>query len=54
MSKVMWTAMGKLVPQLPGVINFAYDLYFRHVIARWKGISERYTLCHQNMTLFIV
>jgi hypothetical protein len=34
----MWAPMGKLVPQLPGVVTFAYDLRFRHVIARWKGI----------------
>jgi hypothetical protein len=32
--------LGKLVPQLPGVVTFAYDLHFRHVIAHWKGISE--------------
>jgi hypothetical protein len=30
--------LGKLVHQLPGVVTFAYDLRFRHVIARWKGI----------------
>jgi hypothetical protein len=29
--------MGKLVPQLLGVVTFAYDLHFRHVIAHWKG-----------------
>jgi hypothetical protein len=39
---------GKLVHQLPGVVTFAYDLCFRRVIARWKGIFENYTLCHQN------
>jgi hypothetical protein len=49
MPKLMWAPMGKLVPQLP-VINFAYDLCFRHVIARWKGIFEKYTLHHQNLT----
>jgi len=43
----------KLVFQLPGVVTFAYDLCFRHVIARWKGILERYTLCHQDLTLYI-
>jgi hypothetical protein len=32
--------LGKLVHQLPGVVNFAYDLCFRHVIACWKGIVE--------------
>jgi hypothetical protein len=30
--------LGKLVHQLPGVVTFAYDLRFRRVIARWKGI----------------
>ena len=32
--------LGKLVHQLPGVITFAYDLCFRHMIARWKGIVK--------------
>ena len=32
--------LGKLVHQLPGVVTFAYDLRFRHVIARWEGIIE--------------
>jgi hypothetical protein len=32
--------LGKLVHQLPGVITFAYDLCFRRMIARWKGIIE--------------
>jgi hypothetical protein len=32
--------LGKLVHQLPGVVTFAYDLHFRRVIARWKGIIE--------------
>jgi hypothetical protein len=32
--------LGKLVHQLPGVVTFAYDLRFRHMIARWKGIIE--------------
>jgi hypothetical protein len=50
----MWAPMGKLVPQLPGVVTFAYDLHFRHVIAHWKGIFENYTLCHQTLTLSIV
>jgi hypothetical protein len=30
--------LGKLVHQLPGVVTFAYDLCFRRMIARWKGI----------------
>ena len=32
--------LGKLVHQLPGVVTFSYDLRFRRVIARWKGIVE--------------
>ena len=32
--------LGKLVHQLPGVVTFSYDLHFRHVIARWKGIIK--------------
>jgi hypothetical protein len=36
----MWARLGKLVHQLPGVVTFAYDLCFRCVIARWKGIIE--------------
>jgi hypothetical protein len=32
--------LGKLVHQLPGVVTFAYDLRFRRVVARWKGIVE--------------
>jgi hypothetical protein len=54
MPKVMWASMGKLVPQLPGVVTFAYDLRFRRVIAHWKGIFENYTLFHQTLTLSIV
>jgi hypothetical protein len=46
----MWAPMGKLVPQLPEVVNFAYDLRFRCMIARWKGLSEKYTLRHQTQT----
>ena len=34
--------LGKLVHQLPGVINFSYDLYFRHAIAHWKGLTENF------------
>ena len=48
--KIMWASMGKLVPQLPRVVTFAYDLRFRRVIARWKVISEKYTLFHQTLT----
>jgi hypothetical protein len=32
--------LGKLVHQLLGVVTFAYDLRFRRMIARWKGIVE--------------
>jgi hypothetical protein len=32
--------LGKLVHQLLGVVTFAYDLRFRRMIARWKGIIE--------------
>jgi hypothetical protein len=32
--------LGKLVHQLPEVVTFAYDLRFRRVVARWKGIIE--------------
>ena len=35
-------SLGKLVLQLPGIVNFAYDIHFRHMIARWKDISEAY------------
>jgi hypothetical protein len=48
----MWAPMGKLVPQLPGVVTFAYDLFFRRVIACWKGLLENYTLRNQTLTLF--
>jgi hypothetical protein len=51
MPKVMWATMGKLVPQLPRIVTFAYDLRFRRVIAHWKGIFEKYTLCHQTLTM---
>jgi hypothetical protein len=32
--------LGKLVHQLPRVVTFAYDLRFRCMIVRWKGIIE--------------
>ena len=34
--------LGKLVPQLPGVITIAYDLRLGCTIACWKDISEDY------------
>jgi hypothetical protein len=43
--------MGKLVPQLPGVVTFSYDLHFSRVISHWKGCFEKYTLCHQKLTM---
>jgi hypothetical protein len=46
--------MGKLLSQLLGVINFAYDLCFTHVMVRWEGILERYTLQCQILTSSIV
>ena len=54
MPKVMWAPMGKLVPQLPRNVTFSYNLCFMRMIACWKGILERYTLCHQTMTQYIV
>ena len=41
--------LGKLVHQLPGVITFASDLHFRHMISHWKDLSEEYNIpqkCH--------
>jgi hypothetical protein len=32
--------LGKLGHQLPRVVTFAYDLRFRCMIARWKGIVD--------------
>jgi hypothetical protein len=54
MSKFKWAPMGKLVPQLPEAVTFAYDLHFRRVIAHWKGILETYTLRCQTLTLYTV
>jgi hypothetical protein len=36
----LWVSWCNLVPQLPKVITFAYDLRFRHVIVCWKGLSD--------------
>ena len=36
--KLCGPRLGKLVHQFPEVIAFAYDLRFRRMIARWKGI----------------
>ena len=46
--------LGKLVHQLPGVITFAYDLHFRRVIARWKGIIEEIHFGGSIMNLAII
>ena len=45
--------LGKLVHQLPWVVTFAYDLRFRHVIARWKGIIEEINFGGSIMPLAI-
>ena len=50
----MWAHMVKLVLQLPGVITFAYDLRFRHVIVCWKGIVEEIHLRDSIMPLAII
>ena len=39
--------LGKLVHQLLGVVNFSYDLHFRHMIAHWKDLSEEYNIFHK-------
>ena len=46
--------LGKLVHQLPGVVTFAYDLRFRRVITRWKGIIEEIHFWGSIMTLTII
>ena len=46
--------LGKLVHQLPEVITFAYDLYFRRVIARWKGIIKEINFGGSIMPLSII
>jgi len=46
--------LGKLVHQLPGVVTFAYDLRFRRVIARWKGIVEEINFGGSIMPLAII
>jgi len=50
----MWALMDKLVPQLPGVVTFAYDLCFRHVIVRWKGLFEKYSFSIKLEPFFLV
>jgi len=46
--------LGKLVHQLPRVVTFAYDLRFRCVIARWKGIVEEIHFGGSSMPLDII
>jgi hypothetical protein len=46
--------LGKLVHQLPGVVTFAYDLHFRRVISRWKGIIEEIHFRGSIMPLAII
>jgi hypothetical protein len=46
--------LGKLVHQLPGVVTFAYDLRFRRMIARWKGIVEEIHFGGSIMPLAII
>jgi hypothetical protein len=46
--------LGKLVHQLPGVVTFAYDLRFRRVIDRWKGIIEEIHFGGSIMHLAII
>jgi hypothetical protein len=48
------TRLGKLVHQLPGVVTFSYDLCFRRVIARWKGIVEEIHFGGSIMILAII
>ena len=40
--------------QLPGVVTFAYDLCFRHMIARWKGIVEEIHFGGSIMPLAVI
>jgi hypothetical protein len=46
--------LGKLVHQLLEVVTFAYDLRFRRVIARWKGIIEEIHFGDSIMPLSII
>ena len=46
--------LGKLVHQVPGVVTFTYDLRFRRVIARWKGIVEEINFGGSMMPLDII
>jgi hypothetical protein len=46
--------LGKLVHQLPKVVTFAYDLRFRRMIARWKGIIEEIHFKGSIIPLYII
>ena len=46
--------LSKLVHQLLGVVTFAYDLRFRRMIARWKGIVEEINFGGSIMPLDII
>jgi hypothetical protein len=46
--------LGKLVHQLPRVVTFAYDIHFRHVIARWKGIVKEIHFVGSIINLAII
>jgi hypothetical protein len=46
--------LGKLVHQLLGVVTFSYDLCFRRVIARWKGIVKEINFGGSIMPSFII
>jgi hypothetical protein len=44
--------LGKSVHQLLGVVTFAYNLCFRHMIAQWKYLSKDYNSCKKFMMKF--
>ena len=46
--------LGKLVHQLPNVVTFSYDICFRCMIARWKGIVEEINFEGSKMYFDIV
>ena len=46
--------LGKLVQQLPGIVTFAYDLRFRSMIARWKGIVKEINFGGSFMPTIII
>ena len=45
---------GKLVHQLLGVVTFAYNLCFRCMIARWKGIVKEINFWGSMIPLAII